>query len=160
MLPSRSIRLASQEDDDAIAEVMYDAIRNGPSAYTPEQRASWMPEKRSGDVWSERLASQRVFLAEDTGRLLGFMSLAAGGYIDLAYIRPEAQGTGLFRQLYQAIEENARQDEVTRLWVHASLNAEPAFLAMGFAIVKEEEVELNGQSFRRFEMEKMLTRVG
>ncbi len=36
--------------------------------------------------------SQDISVAEADGRLLGFMSLAEGGYIDFAYLRGEAVG--------------------------------------------------------------------
>ncbi|MEZ5920994.1 MAG: GNAT family N-acetyltransferase [Parvularculaceae bacterium] len=91
-----------------------------------------------------------------TAPVAGFMSLAAGGYVDFAYIRPAARGRGLFRALYQSIEEKARQGGVRRLWVHASLMAAPAFKAVGFTVLRAEEVTVNGASLRRFEMEKPL----
>jgi putative acetyltransferase len=44
-----------------------------------------------------------------------------------------------------------------RLWVHASLMAEPAFAAVGFSVKRPEEVEIGGERFQRFEMEKILS---
>ena len=80
------------------------------------------------------------------------MSLAAGGYIDFAYIRPEAQHTGLFRQLFELIDERASVKGHDLLWVHASLMAQPAFAALGFTVRKREEVVIGAERFERFEM--------
>lgn len=75
------------------------------------------------------------------------MSLASYGYIDCAFIRPSAQGTGVFRRLYESIEVLARRNNETRLWVHASLMAQPAFGAMGFVITKRETVQVGDRSY-------------
>ena len=156
MTSSIYVREAMAGDYEAIADVMFDAVRNGPSRYTEEQRRAWVPQSRRGVDWNERLYSQKVLVAIRAGELVGFMSLAAKGYIDLAFIRPSAQGTGVFRLLYEAIENVARKNEVTRLWVHASLMAEPAFSAMGFTIAKRETVQVGEQALDRFEMEKQI----
>ena len=156
MTTAPRIRWASSADYDALGDVMYDAVRNGPSRYTEAQRAAWTPMPRKGAEWAERLAEQEIIVAETSARIIGFMSLAPDGYIDFAYIRPGAQGSGLFRNLFNSIQEKARQQNEPRLWVHASLMARPAFSAMGFQIIKPENVDLGGQTFKRFKMEKYL----
>jgi len=153
----RSIRLATPADYDVLGQVMYDAVRRGPSAYSPEQRKAWAPQPRTGADWYGRLRTQTVFVAEDDDTIVGFMSLADGGYIDLAFVRPDSQGTGLFRRLFEELLTFAQNSDVKRLRVHASLTAQPAFSAMGFHIVREETVERGGQLFSRFEMDKALT---
>ncbi|APZ94206.1 GNAT family N-acetyltransferase [Fuerstiella marisgermanici] len=150
------IRSATVADYDALADVMFDAVRHGPSAYTEEQRQAWVPQPRRGVDWVERLSSQSIFVAANSSEVVGFMSLAEAGYIDFAYIRPSAQGTGVFRRLYESIEKLSQQNGETRLWVHASLMAQPAFAAMGFAIKKKEVVQIGEQSLDRFEMEKRI----
>jgi putative acetyltransferase len=150
------IRIGVQADYDSIADVMFDAVRFGKSHYSPDQRAAWMPERRSGPEWYGRLNAQRIWVAEDSCEMLGIMSLADHGYIDLAFIRPSAQGSGLFRKLYEQIERTAVSEGQTRLRVHASLMAEPAFSKMGFIVIAKESVEVRGQTLDRFEMEKRL----
>lgn len=151
-----SFRMAAEPDYATLAEVMYDAIWNGPSRYTDDQKRAWCPEIRSGTDWTNRLQNQWILVAESEGQVVGFMSLAAQGYIDFAYIRPSCQGTGLFRKLYEQLHTHAADLGINRLWVHASLMAQPAFTAMGFSIVQNELVEVRGQFLKRFEMEKHL----
>ncbi|EDL47956.1 hypothetical protein [Erythrobacter sp. SD-21] len=96
---------ACEQDYEILADIMFDAVRHGPSKYDEAQREAWVPERRSGASWDKRLARQDIAMAHrNDGATLGFMSLDASGYIDFAYIRPEAQGRGLFRILYDAIE--------------------------------------------------------
>ena len=152
----RSFRWANSNDHLALGEVMFDAVRNGPSPYSESQRQAWVPEPRHGQAWSDRLSPQDISVAETAARIVGFMSLAASGYIDFAYIRPEAQHTGLFRQMLERIQDRGRSKGHETLWVHASLMAQPAFTALGFTIKKREDVVIGTERFERFEMEKLL----
>lgn len=146
---------ATSADYDDLSDVMFDAVRNGPSRYTEAQRENWVPERRSGRDWHARLDRQVIALARDSTGIAGFVSLDAGGYIDFAYIRPEAQGTGLFRRLFDRIQTCSLERGDPRLWTHASLMAQPAFAAMGFEVVEHQTVEIGGESFNRAEMEKL-----
>ena len=135
---------------------MFDAIRNGPSKYTQAQRAAWVPERRRGAEWESRLAAKDIIVGRDGVRIIGFMSIEGGGYIDFAFIRPDAQGSGLFRRLFELVEARARAANETRLWVHASLMAQPAFAAVGFSVVEHQNVQIGDQIFQRAMMEKPL----
>ncbi len=135
---------------------MFDAVRHGPSAYSEQQRAAWVPSPRAGQAWTDRLSAQAIVVGECDGRAVGFMSLA-GDYVDFAYIRPSARGHGLFRAMFERLEQHARSRGVRLLWVHASLAARPAFAAMGFKVRKQEEVALGSERLLRFEMEKALS---
>lgn len=149
-------RAGEASDYDALGRLIYDAVHNGPSFYTEAQSQAWMPAPRSGPAWAERLSSKNLFLAEDETGLAGFMSLEPGGYIDFAYIRPSAQGTGLFRKLFQRVEAKAHADGETELSTHASLMAQPAFRTMGFDTVAHEIVEMDGQMLKRAHMQLTL----
>jgi putative acetyltransferase len=146
-------RWATDSDYDALGEVIFDAVRNGPSLYSEAQRSAWVDAPRSGPEWQQRMAAQSIAVAETDGNIAGLMSLTQDGYLDFAFIRPAYQGSGIFRQLYSMILELARQQKQPRILVHASLMAQPAFSAMGFEITKEESVEINGQYLDRFEMQ-------
>lgn len=154
---TRSLRWARESDHELLGRVMFDAVRNGRSRYTDAQRAAWTPAPRRGPDWDRRLRSQDIIVAEAGEDILGFMSLAPGGYVDFAFIRPRAQGSGLFRLLYERIAERAAERGEARLWVHASLMAEPAFRALGFDVVRRETVVIGDQPFDRAEMERQIT---
>lgn len=153
---SRTFRWAHEGDYATLGDVMFDAVRHGESRYNERQRAAWAPVARRGQEWTDRLRTQDIVLAETSESVLGFMSLATGGYIDFAFIRPKAQHTGLFRQLFELVIEKAGQKGEKLLWVHASLMAEPAFTKLGFSITKREQVAIGEEQFERFEMHKAL----
>ena len=157
---TRKFRWADAGDYNTLAELMFDAVHSGDSPYDEQQRRAWLPAPRSGWEWEERLSSQDIIVAEMDGQAVGFMSLAAQGYIDFAYIRPKAQHSGLFRQMFERIEDRALARGDLRLWVHASLMAQPAFAAVGFANSRSELVQLGTEQLERFEMEKGLAAQG
>lgn len=152
-----TLNWATPTDYDDLADIVFDAVRNGPSKYTDAQRAVWVPVLRHGEEWAARLEGQVIAIARDETRAVGFMSLAPEGYIDFAFIRPDAQGTGLFRRLFAMIEDKARSQNAPRLWTHASLMAEPAFAAMGFTVIEHQVVPIGNEHFKRAMMEKSLT---
>lgn len=149
---------ATQADNDDLADIVFDAVRNGASKYSQAQRAAWVPVRRGGEEWAERLAGQLIAIAHDSDRAIGFMSLAPQGYIDFAFIRPDAQGTGLFRRLFDMIENKGRAIGEPRLWTHASLMAQPAFAAVGFTIIEHQVVQIGDEHFERAMMEKAIGR--
>lgn len=141
-------------DDDALGRIMYDAIHCGPSLYSAAQRRAWLSVPNAGARWTARLSSQRVWVAVDRSGPIGFMTLD-GDRIDLAFVAAAAQGRGVFSALFARIEAAAQGRR--RLWTHASLMAQPAFLAVGFRVIRHESVPRHGEILRRAEMEKMLT---
>lgn len=151
-----TLRAAERSDYDTLGELMFDAIHNGPTQYTEAQSKAWAPQPRHGSAWADRLSGKTVILAERGNLALGFMSIEPGGYIDFAYIRPSAQGSGLFRKLFEDVLARARAAGETELSTHASLMAQPAFAALGFDLDQHETVEVNGEHLDRARMTKTL----
>ncbi|MFN0045875.1 MAG: GNAT family N-acetyltransferase [Sphingorhabdus sp.] len=149
-------RWADSADYDVLGEVIFDAVRNGPSLYNEAQRRAWVEEPRSGPEWHRHLVEQSIAIAENEATIVGLMSLKQDGYLDLAFIRPAFQGTGIFRILYAMIFKLALSQGHSKILVHASLMAQPAFSAMGFEIVKKETVDVDGQCLDRFEMQWLM----
>ena len=151
-----TLRSAEPSDYDTLGEVMFDAIHNGPTQYTTAQSQAWAPAPRRGAAWANRLSGKTVLLAERGATVLGFMSIEPGGYVDFAYIRPNAQGSGLFRKLFNEVLARAQKAGETELSTHASLMAQPAFAAMGFTVDVHESVDIDGQKLDRARMTKTL----
>ena len=66
------------------------------------------------------------------------------GWLDFAYVAPEAMGQGVAETLYAVLEGRARAAGLTRLETEASLLAERFFARRGWRIEKRQEVERNG----------------
>ncbi len=149
------LRVATHADADALGSVMFRAIHEGDSPYTQAQRIAWLSRPNSGPDWAARLAAQYVVLTE-VDCITGFMTMTPEGTIDLAFILPDARGQGLFAQLFDRIEAEARRLKLGRLTTIASLMAQPAFARHGFAIDHHETVVQNGETLARAAMSKSL----
>ena len=147
-------------DADALGRVFHQAVRNGASArYDAAQLAAWSPQAPGGARWAERLAYGETVVAEDTDRVLGFMTLNPDGYLDLAFVLPEVMGQGVSDRLYAVLETRARARGVERMTTQASLLAEGFFARHGWVVTRRQEVEINGAVLRNAWMEKDLARL-
>jgi len=150
------IRLANTGDFGALGKVFRACVREGAGPYTEAQRTAWSPAPRAGKARSAHPGAQSVWLAETESRPLGFLALAAEGYIDLAYILAEAQGQGLFRRPCGALENEAFRLGIHHLWTDASLHAKGPFEASSFTATRAGMAVRSGERLKRFRMEKTL----
>lgn len=149
-------RIANFDDYQQLGEVMFDAVHCDASLYSEAQRLAWVDRPRHGEEWNKRLAGQSIIVAEIASQIVGFISLAPHGYIDFSYVRSDQHRRGILRRLYSELESLALKVNEARLWVHASLMAQPAFSKFGFVILERETVEVRGEYLDRFLMEKKL----
>lgn len=156
MSETPSIRLATASEYDDLGKLIYDAIHIDNAAYSEAEKRAWMPAPPGGLAWAARLAVQEIWVAEAGRDLVGLITLAHGGCIDFAYILSAYRGSGLFQRLYEMLENEARAENVDRLWSHASLMATPALEKRGFRVVRPDPVERDGETLMRFEVEKYL----
>lgn len=139
------VRRATHADIYAIARIHQSAIRSSAAFYTPEQIDSWaaniVPE-----AYLPYIAVSDFFVAfEHESGVIGFASLdrdtaeVASVYVDPAHMR---RGAG--RRLIAAVEDAARDAEILRLQVTASLNAMLFYRAVGFALVEHATSRTRG----------------
>jgi putative acetyltransferase len=152
------IRPCRVTDAPELAALYHRAVREGAARhYDLEQRAAWSPAPPSGEEWRRRLVEAQTVVAERAERLLGFMTLdATTGWIDFAYVAPEAMGQGVAETLYAVLEGRARAAGLTRLEIGASLLAERFFARRGWRVVERRAVALNGQHLPNAIMSKDL----
>jgi len=146
-----TIRPYRAEDRAACHDVFYRAVHEGAAAfYTAAQRAAWAPEETAHVTRYDKLCDQWCWVAEDAGAIIGFMSLDHTGYLDMAFVLPEAMGKGVSGALYDALKAKAHEQEFPRLTVHASFLAQRFFEKRGWRVDKVEDHPARGQTLRRF----------
>lgn len=95
-------------------------------------------------------------MAEIAGAAVGFMTIDARGYIDLAFVISKVAGTGVGWRLYQAVERRARDLGTTRLTTEASKTAKPFFERQGWTTDSEQVVLKRNVPLINFKMSKSL----
>ncbi len=147
-----SYRWATAEDYETLGEIMFAAIHAEPSPYTPAQRLAWCPCPPSGAGWTAKLAPQQVAVVEVDRNLVGMMTLEETGYLDLAFLLPQARGQGHLAKLLEMIKDRVRDYKLDKITTHASLAAQAPFAALGFQTRHHETIDRNGEILRRAEM--------
>lgn len=148
-------------DAPACHALFYRAVHEGAAArYTPEQRAAWAPHAvlpaEIEASFDQRLSGQITWVAEEAGRIEGFMSLRQDGYVDYTYVAPERMGTGLAGELYKKIKASARKLGLKRLTTEASHLARPFFARRGWELMAAQQVDRQGVRIPNFTMKRDL----
>ena len=152
------IRIAKPGDLENIVSLFGDSIHElAAQHYDEAQRAAWAPATPDLAEWRQRLSALTTLVAEDDGRLAGFLSFENDGHIDLLYTAPHSARRGVASALYREAEHQLLTLGAKRLFTEASLVAAPFFTRQGFHVVEEQRVERRGLVFRRYAMHKSLT---
>ncbi|AFZ45204.1 Acetyltransferase, GNAT family [Halothece sp. PCC 7418] len=156
-IPEYQIRRFQSSDAQQIAQLFHDTIRNiNRRDYSFSQVKAWAPDQIYFRNWATECSKYFTYVADWKGTILGFSELEANGDIHCFYCHYQYQGCGVGRQLYQTIENQAIQLQLTRLVTAASITAQPFFEKMGFSVVKPQIVSRRGETFSNYLMEKYL----
>lgn len=153
-----TLRRYTPEDCAACWQLFYRAVQTGAAKfYDQAQRDVWCavppdptPQRNA------RLADATTWLAEDNGRLIGFMSLETDGHLDMAFVDPDYMGRGIAYVLHDRLMQSARDAGLTTLKTEASLLAEPFFTRQGWQVVAPDTVVKDGVSLPRYLMQVTL----
>ena len=147
-------------DAPQIAQLFHQTVREvNIQHYSPRQVKAWAPDDLNFRNWAEICANRLTYVADDRGIIAGFGELESNGHIDCFYCHKDYQRRGVGRQIYNAIEAQALNLSIDRLFTEASLTAEPFFQQMGFALIQTQQVTCRGETFINYAMEKWLIRL-
>jgi putative acetyltransferase len=152
------LRPATPADAACLAAIYHDTIhRVNCRDYTAAQCHAWAPpESREPDGWIRKQAGRLTLVAEAAGQIVGFGELEPGGHLDCFYVHHAWQRCGVGRQLLAGLEAEARCQGVDRIFLEASITAQPFFLAQGYRVVRHQRVERRGDWLANAVMEKRL----
>ena len=127
--------------------------------YPPEVIDRWAAQPTP--AFLERFAAnpdnELRLLAELDGEPVGLgVLVVAHAELRACYVVPEAARRGVGTALVRAIEELAAQNGLGTLHLHASLNAEPFYLSLGYQSRGGEEIRLGGQPMVTVKMSKSI----
>ena len=106
--------------------------------------------------WNDRLKKTNPFVAEEHGQLIGFAELEKTGHIDCFYSAHDWQGKGVGSALLRAIEREAINQGISRLFAEASITAKGFFENKGFTVEGEQTTSLRGEQFISYVVSKCI----
>lgn len=152
-----TVRAFEDADAKAAAQIFYDAVNIGANEfYTAEQRNAWASHVPQTTYWRDRLNGQITFVAVIANEIVGYMTLADDGYIDLAFVKPDNIGKGVAKALYDAVLTKGSELNLCRLYSDASFMAKQFFTRQGWLVVKRQVIKRNGIKLTNFAMEIQL----
>jgi putative acetyltransferase len=151
------IRAYDRPDAPSIVRLFYETIHSiNLKDYPAEQLHAWAPEIPDADIWHSRMIQRCTLVAEENGEILVFAEMEYDGHLDMMYCRHDAIGSGVGRQLYQAIEAKALDLGLARIFAEASITAKRFFTRNGFVVDSEQSVIRRGIALTNFRMHKQL----
>jgi GNAT superfamily N-acetyltransferase len=90
------------------------------------------------EITGEQIQSDQVFLATDSGSVLGFYSLAnltSEPELDLMFVADSAQGSGVGAMLFEHMRHTARERGLTSVKIVSHPPAERFYARMGAELV-------------------------
>ena len=151
------IRRFQPADIDAIITLFRATVRGiNRRDYTAAQVVAWAPDRIDRAAWLERFGANESLVSVLAGEIVGFAVLERTGCVDMMFVHEDRQGEGIATALLDALEDRARLLPVDRTYAAVSITARPFFERRGYTVTAPQTVELRGQSFVNYKMEKPL----
>lgn len=148
-----TIRPYQAADRAAAAVVFYRAVREGTTAfYTEAERSAWAPSPLPDESRPDKLLDQLCWVAEEAGRMTGFMSLRRDGELDMAFVIPEVMGDGTAAALYETLIATAKAEGFGRLTVRAAHQSNRFLARRDWKVDGIERLEDGGEVYELFLM--------
>jgi len=154
------IQIKPYEKNDApfLASIYFNTIHHiNLKDYSPEQINAWAPvTSLEAEDWMKKWEKISPLVAVQSHQIVGFAEFEKDGHIDCFYCHHEYQRCGVGTALMNAIENQAKDNHVGKIFAEVSITAKPFFEAKGFNVVKEQTVNIRGVTLTNFVMEKLL----
>jgi putative acetyltransferase len=151
------IRIFQYGDERKIAEIFRGAVHEiARDVYSAEQCLAWSSTEPDYDRWEKRCGLKRPFIYQEDGEIAGFLELDTDGHIDCAYINPKYQRRGIMSQLVRHAVSACHSMGLERVYAEASICAKPLFEKLGFNIIREKQVTINGVALQNYDMELVM----
>jgi putative acetyltransferase len=137
--------------------LFHDAVHHINAAdYTSEQLNAWSPDQIDIGKWRASLRNISPFVVEQERQLIGYADVQPSGYVDHFYVHHLWQRRRVGTLLMQIILEVAKQDAIDNLFADVSVTAKPFFESWGFAVEKEQYVQIHKVALKNYRMAKSL----
>ncbi|AWH83951.1 GNAT family N-acetyltransferase [Flavobacterium album] len=154
----KTIRPYRSEDCDAIVQLFRETVHSvNAKDYTKGLLDAWAPAQIDNARWNSVLSANFTIVVEsEDGTIIGFGDIDSTGYFDHLFVHRDFQGQHVATSIANAIETFARKKSFERITVAASITAKPFFEKRGYRIIKEQQVERNGQVLTNYMMEFLM----
>jgi len=152
-----------KKDICEIIELFYRTIESvNNQDYTKDQILAWQGKEHEAKrkrEWSDKLRSSQTYLARNSkNQLVGFLEFTQLNELNLFFVHHDYQRKGIGKQLFLYLMKELKKKSSEKITANVSITARPFFESLGFISIKEQVVQLNGQEFINYKMEKSLNK--
>ena len=139
-----------------IVELFINTVHNiNKKDYTKEQLNAWANPDYDLEIWEKRFEKSKPYLCIFEDKIVGFCEYY-DRYIDCFYVHFKYQNCGIGKLLLNHILNLAKNENIDKIKVDASITAKPFFEKFGFKDVRENLVKRGNQELINFSMDKNL----
>lgn len=151
------IRHIEEKDYQKTIGTIIDSIKGSFPKIRPEELMPYFCEKYSYDKFVDRAKSITMFVASDSRNeeIYGVIGLK-GNELRTFYVKTSYQRKGIGRLLYERLEQEAKEQGITKLTLEGSPFGEPAYVKFGFVKLGEKDKEKCNYRYSDAVMEKVL----
>jgi len=147
------IRNYTFSDEKETIEMIKQTIQEvNKKDYNKKQLAAW--SAIDGYLWSTSLKdySAIVMVNDKNNKIIGFADMNNNGYLDQLFVHKDLQNQTIASKLVNYLEKSNRSRKISTF---ASITAKPFFIARGYKVIRKNTVNLRGQQFKNYYMEKI-----
>ena len=108
------------------------------------------------ESYSASPSYKKTYLAFQNEKLIGFVELELDGHIDCVYVHPNFHNQGVGSELLNFILKRAKELELKRLFIEASIVAKALFKKHGFVLIKGNKIKRGSVVLVNFTLECIL----
>lgn len=147
------IRKFREGDERELWNLFYNTIHNvNNQDYDANQIAAWAPDDLDINIAIQKFREIDPFVVIEVGKIIGYADIQSDGYIDHFFCHHDFQRQGVGRMLFAALEKEARERGILKMYSNVSITARPFFEAMGFSVEKEQVLQVKGQGLKNYRM--------
>jgi putative acetyltransferase len=152
------IRKYAEKDASALASIYYNTIHIiNAKDYSKEQLDAWAPiTSLNTKGWKKKWSKLNPFVATAEDNIVGFAEFEQNGHIDCFYCHHTWLGKGVGSALMHAIENEAKDKGINKIFAEVSITAKPFFETKGFKTIKEQTIVRKDVELTNFVMEKII----
>ncbi len=131
------IHRATDNDLPLMQRLFYQTVTMyGSKIFTKEEIKIYSRLATNKIYWQNKFRNDHVYNAKLNGEIVGSFSMSSKGNIEYVFVHQNYMGRGIARDLYNTIEEVARNTNIKTLTTEINLLTRAFFEKYGFEIVK------------------------
>ncbi|BCO32605.1 acetyltransferase [Thiohalobacter sp. COW1] len=151
------VRKICRGEEEELWMLFYNTIHTiNTRDYNDDQIAAWAPKDFDINIAIQKFIDIDPFVAIKDGMIVGYADIQTDGYIDHFYCHHKYQSQGVGRKLFSALEKEAKEKGIYKMYSNVSITARPFFEAMGFGVEKEQVVKVRDQKLKNYRMVRQL----